>query len=106
MNKLLKLYNSLCTPAKVYMLLSLTSVLALIYQNAASPRKYKVGRYSVDLPHTNIGFFFFKFLYIAVWTFILNELCSYGWKDVSWFLVLFPFILMFVLIGILILANM
>ena len=106
MNKTMKLYYSLCTPAKLYLLLSLTSVLALVFQNASHPNKYTVGRYTVNLPHTNMIFFIFKFLYIGVWTFILNELCSHGWKGVSWFLVLFPFVLMFVLIALLLLANM
>ena len=105
MNKLLKKYYSLCTPAKVYLLISLTSVLALIVQNAAMPMKYTVGKKTVDLPHTNLVFFVFKFLYIALWTFILNELCGHGWKDLSWFLVIAPILLMFVLIGLLLLAN-
>jgi len=106
MTNFLKTYYSLCTPAKVYFLISLTSVLALVAQNISSPMKYRVGKYSVNLPHNNVIFFVFKFLYIVLWTFILNELCSRGWKDLSWFLVLFPILLMFVLIGLLILANM
>jgi hypothetical protein len=106
MNNFIKLYYSLCTPAKVYFLISVVSVLALIVQNIATPMKYKVGSYSVNLPHNNLVFFVFKFLYIIVWTFILNELCSHGWKDLSWFLVLFPLLLMFVIIALLILANM
>ena len=102
----MKSYYSLCTPAKVYLLLSMVSILALVAQNVSSPNKYKVGNYTVKLPHSNLIFFIFKLLYIGVWTFILNELCTHGWKDISWFLVLFPFILMFVLIGLLLLANM
>lgn len=106
MTKIMKLYYSLCTPAKVYLLLSITSVLALVFQNAGNTNKYTVGSYTVNLSHTNLIFFVFKFLYIGLWTFILNQLCTHGWKGISWLLVLFPFVLMFVLIGLLILANM
>ena len=105
MNNILKIYGSLCTPAKAYLLLSVTSVLGLITQNLKYSNKYTVGSYTAHLRHTNIFFFIFKIIYIALWTHILNQLCKYGWKDFSWFLVLFPYILMFVLIGLLIWAN-
>ena len=39
-----------------------------------------------------------KILYIIIWTFILDYLCRKGYSKVSWLLVLFPFIIMFVLI--------
>jgi len=106
MANILETYYSLCTPAKVYVLLSTMGVLALLYQNFASPMRYKVGTYSVKLPHNNMIFFIFKILYIVIWTFILNELCRSGWGSISWFLVLLPIILMFVIIGLLLLANM
>jgi hypothetical protein len=40
-----------------------------------------------------------KAFYVVLWTFILNLICSYGYRNISWFLVLFPFILFFILIG-------
>ena len=40
-----------------------------------------------------------KILYIIVWTLILDYLCRKGYSKVSWLLVLFPLIMMFVLIG-------
>jgi hypothetical protein len=39
-----------------------------------------------------------KILYVAFWTFILNALCSYGYNQLAWFLLLLPFILFFVMI--------
>ena len=101
-----KMYNKLCSPAQLYFVLSSLSILALLIQNFSEPRKYKVGRYSVNLKHNNLLFFVFKIMYMLVWTFLLNQLCKYGYGSISWFLVLLPFILMFVLIGVLILANL
>ncbi len=105
MNKYLKLYNSLCSPAKVYLILGVISLISLIYQNLSNPRRYRVGNISVKLSHHNLLFFIFKIIYTIVWTFILNKLCKNGWSNVSWFLVLIPFILLFIIIGLFILAN-
>ena len=37
-------------------------------------------------------YFVFKFLMVLLWTYVLQELCKYGYIKVSWFLVLLPFI--------------
>ncbi len=104
--KIGNIYNSLCTPAQLYLVLSVISILALLMQNCSSPMTYTVGRYTVPLEHHNMIFFVFKAIYILVWTFLLNQLCRYGYGGISWFLVLLPFILMFVIIALLLLANM
>ena len=49
-----KLYNSLCTPAQLYFVLSVISILALLMQNCSSSRTYTVGRYTVPLEATNV----------------------------------------------------
>jgi len=106
MKQISKLYNSLCPPSKLYFILSMLSILALFIQNMSNPKTYTVGRYTVPLGHHNIIFFVFKILYVVIWTYLLNRLCKYGYGDISWFLVLLPFLLMFVLIGLLLLTNM
>jgi hypothetical protein len=35
-----------------------------------------------------------KMMFVFLWTWFLNYLCIEGYKDVAWFLVLLPFILM------------
>ncbi len=42
---------------------------------------------------------------LTFWTFVLNCICKAGYKGVSWFLVLFPFVLMFVLIALFLLKS-
>ena len=94
-----KTVENLCTPAKVYLAMSALSIMVLFFQNARAPNSYQVGIYKVpQTPHNSI-FFIMKIIYVVVWTFLLNKLCSSGYKGVSWFLVLLPFILFFVLIG-------
>mgnify|MGYP001231744807 CR=1 FL=1 len=38
-------------------------------------------------------------IYILLWTKVIDILCKRGLSNVAWFLVLFPYILMFLLIG-------
>ncbi len=106
MKSLSKMYNSLCTPSQLYLMLSIISILALLMQNYSSPNTYTVGRYTVPLEHHNMLFFAFKAIYVLIWTFLLNQLCKYGYGGISWFLVLLPFLLMFVIIALLLLTNM
>lgn len=66
----------LCTPAQIYFVISIiTLILAIIKQFKFST-------------------IMMKLITIAVWTWFLNFLCSKGYKSVSWFLVLLPFIVM------------
>ena len=90
--------RKLCTPAYVYLVISVIAVVAMMFQNAGNSNKYCVGQYSCQVPST-AGVFIAKGLYIAFWTFILNALCKAGYKQFSWFMVLLPFIMFFVIIG-------
>ena len=68
--------SDLCTPAQIYFVISLiTLVLAVI-------KKF------------NISSILYKVVFMFAWTWFLNFLCSKGYKSVSWFLVLLPFVIM------------
>jgi hypothetical protein len=43
--------------------------------------------------------FLVKIVYILFWTWILNLICKDGHTGIAWFLVLIPFILLFVIMG-------
>ena len=101
-----KTFDSLCTPAQVYLLISGLSILALFIQNVHHPNRYTAGKYSVPLKHHNMLFFVFKIVYVLIWTWLLNRLCASGYKNVSWFLVLLPLLMFFVIIALFLLANM
>ena len=89
---------NLCTPATIYFVLSAIGIIMLAFQNyGMSPNMYCVG--NVQCPvQTTTPIFIMKILYIALWTFILNTLCSYGYNQLAWFLLLLPFILFFIMV--------
>jgi hypothetical protein len=98
MNKVLEDLKKMCNPAFVYLVISVASILIIALQNVGNTDKYCIGLYECYVPNTFVVFLF-KILYVLFWTFILNVLCKGGYKNVAWFLVLLPFILLFVIIG-------
>jgi hypothetical protein len=101
----MKMYNFLCNPAKVYFISSLLIIIYMISMNLSNARMYSIGNYTVNLKHNNYLLLLVEIVYVLIWTFALNELCKNGWKYMSWVLVLFPILLMFVFIGVFLLAN-
>ena len=88
---------SLCTPAFIYVLLSSIGIIILAYQNYGNQNLYCVGNVNCSVESTT-PVFIAKILYVLFWTFILNTLCSYGYYKLSWFILLLPFILFFVIV--------
>ena len=88
---------SLCTPAFIYILLSSVGIIILAYQNYGNRNLYCVGNVNCPVESTT-PVFIAKILYVLFWTFILNTLCSYGYYKLSWFILLLPFILFFVVV--------
>ena len=100
----LKLIKKLCTPAYVYLVISVIALVVLMFQNGGNVDQYNVGSFECEVPSTALVFFI-KFIYVAFWTFVLDSICKAGHKQISWFLVVFPFILFFVLVGLLMLNQ-
>ena len=96
MKKLSSRINDLCSPAYVYLVISVIGIIYLIFQNAGNQRVYDVGCYNCEVNDTSLVFLG-KVLYIGLWTFILDALCKHGYSGLSWFLVLLPFFLFFIL---------
>jgi hypothetical protein len=98
----LKLFNSLCTPAQLYLGMSVLAVLTQCYQNVGNPNMFACGLMKASTPINNIFYIAFEVLYVLGWTYLLNILCKKGYNQLSWLLVLLPFIAMFILIGLVI----
>ena len=102
-DKYVRDFRNLCTPAFVYLLISVIAFVVIAVQNFGNTTKYCVGQYECYLPNTFV-MFVFKAFYILFWTFILNCLCKDGYKEISWFLVLLPIILLFIILGLVIIT--
>ena len=66
---------TLCNPAMLYLILSIIVILMGLSAQV------------------QVGVFVVKLIWMVVWVYILNLLCSKGYTTVSWILVLLPFIL-------------
>ena len=68
-------FSKLCTPAKIYFAIAvIASIIALVNG---------IGLMAI----------FLKLIFAFIWTYILAWLCDKGYKTISWFLVLLPYIL-------------
>ena len=84
--KVPKTLKDLCTPALVYFVISIITILIALFNRV---KLVAIGA---------------KLLFALFWTFVLNYLCRKGYKSVSWLLVLLPYIVM-IIGGILVLSN-
>ena len=89
--------TKLCAPAKVYLIISSIFIIIMALQNYNNNDVYCLGYYSCQVDTVLV--FIIKIVYILFWTWILNLICKDGHTGISWLLVLFPFILFFILIG-------
>ena len=93
-----KSLKQLCTPSLVYFIISIFALVLILLQNFGNTTRYNVGSFSCSVPNTSIVFIF-KLIYILFWTWVLDLICKSGYTGISWFLVLLPFILLFIIIG-------
>ena len=103
--KIEKTIKKLCKPAYIYFILSFLTLAVLAIQNFGQNTVYCVGCLSCNVTSV-VTIFLSKALYVVFWTWLLNKLCKMGFSSVSWFLVLFPFVLYFVIIGLFLIQQM
>jgi len=93
-----KKLKELCTPAFLYFSLAMIGILVSVVQNLGNSRRFDLGMLSARVPSTFLVFVV-KIIYILFWTWVLNLMCKDGHKEIAWFLVLIPFVLLFLLMG-------
>ena len=81
-----KMFESLCTPAKIYLIIAVVASVVALYNKVM------------------FGAVLMKFLFALLWTYVLGWLCKKGYTNVSWFLVLFPYVV--ILLAALRIANL
>jgi len=97
-----KSLKELCTPAMLYFVISMIALVIVLFQNLGNNNSYHVGSFSCRVPNT-AAVFIVKLIYVLFWTYVLNLICKDGHVGISWLLVLLPWLLLFVMMGILIL---
>ena len=70
-------FGNYCTPAQLYLILGAIGIISAAFN-----------KFSVETLLT-------KALFLVIWAWVLNWLCSKGFKAISWILVLLPFIMGF-----------
>jgi hypothetical protein len=100
---LTKKIKGLCAPAMLYLVVSIISIIGSIVQNFGNNKIYKMAIFSTPVPN-NILIFIVKLICIAFWTWVLNLICKDGHTGIAWFLILIPFILLFIIMA-LIMVN-
>ena len=68
-------FGNYCTPAQLYLILGGIGIISAFFN-----------KFSIETLLT-------KALFLVIWAWVLNWLCSKGFKAISWILVLLPFIL-------------
>ena len=96
--------RNLCTPAYLYLVISAITVLVIALQNFGNNNVYCLGSMYCEV-NNKMTIFIMKVIYILLWTWFLNFLCSQGLETVSWVLVLIPYVLMFLLIAVMFFAT-
>ena len=101
----MSLYQELCTPAKVYITLAVVYMIGAYFSMNEFSNFMQVNQSKLHPSLNSLNFSVSKstngvtlanILFTLLWTWVLNRLCSAGYIRVSWFLVLFPYLLIFV----------
>ncbi len=94
---IVKDFRNLCKPAFFYASLSILGLLLSLYENRNSKSTYKLVGFSTNVGDSTL-LFVFQMVYILFWTWILNLMCKDNHSGIAWFLVLLPFILLFLIL--------
>ena len=68
-------FRKICTPAKIYFAIAVIAAIFALFNG------------------TGIMAIAVNLIFAFIWTFILEWLCKKGYKSISWFLVLLPYII-------------
>jgi hypothetical protein len=85
--------NNLCKPSYIYIILNTLLLIPVTIQNILNIKqnKYCVGTFKCSVTSI-IPIFIAKILFIIGWTFVLDLLCKKGYNNLSWIMLLLPFI--------------
>jgi hypothetical protein len=97
------MFDKLCTPAQIYLIVSVVMLVLSYFGLSAISQQLNMHQSSSPLLQT-LNFTYQKDsrtsyvvqgVFILLWTWILSYICRKGYTSLSWFLVLLPWVLMF-----------
>lgn len=97
------MFDKLCAPAQIYLIVSVIMLVLSYFGLSAISQQLQVHQSSSPLLQT-LNFTYQKDsrtsyvvqgVFILLWTWVLSYLCRKGYTSLSWFLVLLPWVLMF-----------
>jgi len=97
------MFDKICTPAQIYLIVSfILMVLSYFGMNAISQQITLNQANNSFLQSLNFTYqkdtrtsYLVQAVFIVLWTWVLSFLCEKGFSNLSWFLVLLPWVLMF-----------
>ena len=97
------MFDKLCTPAQIYLIVSfILMILSYFGMNAISQQITLNQANNSFLQSLNFTYqkdtktsYVVQAIFIVLWTWILSYLCNKGFSNLSWFLILLPWLLMF-----------
>ena len=89
--------TKLCTPSTIYFVISLIGLILLGVSNLGNEDRLCIGDYNCSV-QSNTVLFVLNAVYILFWTFILDLMCKNGYSSLSWFVLLLPFIIYFLIL--------
>jgi hypothetical protein len=78
-------FDKICMPAQIYLVLSVLSVISL-----------------VCVKRVSVGTVFLKIIFMGLWAWLLQHLCSVGQINLAWILLLLPLLLIIMIIAVVI----
>lgn len=97
MDGIINRVQSLCTPALIFFIISVISLFGMLFDNLENTHHYCFGNVSCNVANTST-IFIVEILFLVFWTWILDLICSRGYTNVAWFILLFPYILLLALL--------
>ena len=97
MDGILNRVRSLCTPALIFFIISVLSLFMMLFDNLENTHHYCFGNVSCNVANTST-IFIVEILFLIFWTWVLDFICSRGYTNFAWFILLFPYILLLALL--------
>lgn len=97
MDGIINRVRSLCTPALIFFIISVVSLFGMLFDNLENTHHYCFGNVSCNVANTST-IFIVEILFLVFWTWVLDFICSRGYTNFAWFILLFPYVLLLALL--------